>query len=160
LVVIQGGTAVVPSFNGLPAGSAVTVGSLNAFLSYHGNSGSDVTLVAAGPVSFAAGKSGSRSTVRRSGDELQVLTDGIVTDSRPLDAVSALNFTGADNGGLIIDFSSGGFFTLPGGISFQGDGSGTDTVSVIGANLASTLVTYTDATSGSVNLTASDGGSL
>jgi len=79
-----------------------------------------------------------------SGD-LQLLDGTAVVASRALAETSAVVIRGEDghDDALTVDFSFGGFFTLAGGISFDGGADGIDLLSVIGGDFVTATHTAT-----------------
>src|SRR5262245_14482705 len=81
-----------------------------------------------------------------SGD-LQLLDSTTVVASRPLAETTGVVINGEDgwNDSLKIDFSQGGFFSLDGGITFNGGEDGFDALEVTGGTFTSVIHTVTDA---------------
>ncbi len=156
------GTPPTGTFNGETEGSAVTVGNFTGFISYAANTGNDVALFAAGPISFTAGVGGTNFTVRQSGANVQVLEDGAIVDSRPNVAITAITLNGANNVGnsLTVDFGFGGYFTLKGPVTFKGGTNGTDPVTVSGGTLTTFTVGFTGSNVGNLGLYDGGAGSL
>jgi len=148
------GTAVSGTFNGEPESTPVTVGNFTGFITYAGNTGNDVTLVASGPLSFTAGVAGTNFTVRQSGKDIQVLEDGAIVDSRPEVAITAITLNGANGVGnsLTVDFGFGGYFTLQGPLTFNGGTNGTDPVTVSGGTLTTLTAAFTGQNTGNLGL--------
>jgi hypothetical protein len=82
--------------------------------------------------------------LRRNGNKVEILDNGLVKDSKPLAGLTSATITGAsgENDTLTVDFSFGGLFSLPGGIAFNNAPAvaGTDTLIVKATTAANTIV--------------------
>src|SRR5262249_22919789 len=85
---------------------------------------------------FPAGNGPDDLTLRLNGADLQIVQSatGAVRASKPLADTSAVVITGADaeDDTLQVDFAAGGFFAVPGDISFAGGTAGFDSLVVKG----------------------------
>jgi hypothetical protein len=83
-------------------------------------------------------------TLRRNGDELELVDDATntVVASHGMGATRLVEIVGADgeDDTLTIDYNFGGFFTVAGGISFDGGAGGNDRLRVVGTGV--TTATY------------------
>ncbi len=155
--------AVSGTFSNLSEGALVTVGNLTGPISYVGGDGNDVTLTAAGPASFTGtSAAGNNFVLRRSGNNLQLLDNGVVVDTRALNTLTDYTITGVPNvqDTLTVDLATGGFFALTGNLIFQGGAGGPDAVKVTGGNVGQESITYTAADAGTVTLTPTGGQTL
>ena len=159
LISNKGPYAVSPGFNGLADGSVVGVGSFSGFLSYEGNTGADVTLTAQGPASIQGGSGNNSFVLVRKGNDLQVLDNGVLEDSRPLATVSSYMITGSNNGvnSLKIDLASGGTFGFSGAVYFQGGTGEPNYLGIVGGTFSTANLVYTGPQAGNLNLTPASG---
>ncbi len=171
LTIIQndGSDAVTGTFAGLADGAFVSVGSFEAYISYHGGDGNDVTLTTAysSTLTISGTSAADVLQVRRIGDTIQTLNGSTVTSATPLAALTGLTIVG--NGGgdqltvnYVDDATSDGFFNLP--ITFQG-GNPTDppgdrlVISGAGAGPYNTIThNFTNLHDGSVDIAPTGAG--
>ncbi|MFV2068579.1 MAG: beta strand repeat-containing protein, partial [Pirellulales bacterium] len=95
-------------------------------------------------------------TLRRAGDAIEIVNTGTsnLLASAALADVGRVILSGSDRADntLVIDYSSGGSFPLPGGIRFDG-GGGTDDLVVIGSGFESGTYTPDPSTTGNGTIT-------
>src|SRR5207244_1131489 len=91
-------------------------------------------LVVNGPFVFTS--PGGSLRLLKNGSNLEIRDAGNnVLAARPLSTVTSLTIDGADGvaNALTIDYSAGGFFTIPGTIAFNGGtGAGPDSLNIVG----------------------------
>lgn len=110
------------TFNGLPEGATVTIGSVNFRISYAGGvGGNDVTLTEDGPATFTGDATGENFELLRVGDNIQLRRNGVIVDSRPISSVTTYTVNGGDGSDtLTVNYGPpGGFFSTQ--INFDGD---------------------------------------
>src|SRR5207249_3006606 len=86
---------------------------------------------------------------------LETLAGTTVVDSRPLVAVSSVTIDGAANvdNHLTVDYQFGGFFAIPGGITFNGGtGAGNDGLLIKGNTFTDVTHTFTSGQDGSLTV--------
>lgn len=83
-----------------------------------------------------AGNGADNLTLRRKGDKLEVYDNNTrtVVASRALADTRVVQIVGAagENDTLTVDFKSGGYFTVPSGIGFDGGDAGLDRLKIVG----------------------------
>ena len=98
--------------------------------------------------------------IRKSGSNVQVvdLLSSSVLFSAPLTDVKTIRINGSDSQSdtVLVDYASGGFFSLPSGIDLRGQG-GNDVLTVTGTG--NTLATHSSNTAGQRQLATSEGAS-
>ena len=120
----------VPSHNPLLEGAWVTINGVTFAISYRGGPGSnDVVLIEPGPVTTTGTSGADHYELRRSGsglpsDDLQLLLNGAVIDSRPMSTVIGWTINAGDGAdSLLVNYGySGGFFSSP--VNFNGESPG------------------------------------
>ena len=99
--------------------------------------------VASGLLLDLTAASSNNLTIRRSSNDLVVFNNVTQTNivTAPLTLITSLQILGSSSGAdtILVDYASGGFFTLPGGIDLRGQG-GTDAVTIKG--LGSSIGNY------------------
>ena len=94
-----------------------------------------------------AGNGADDVTIRKNGTALEVYDNNATTLLRnvPLSAVRSLQVTGgaAESNRLLVDYSFGGYFSVPGGITFVGTGGGVDELEVVGTGLTNAVLSST-----------------
>ncbi|MDF1754557.1 MAG: autotransporter-associated beta strand repeat-containing protein, partial [Verrucomicrobiales bacterium] len=165
----QGSDPVTGTFSGLEDGAEITAlasGDIKAYLSYHGGDGNDVTITFVDTNAYPTvsvdhpGSDGNTNfDFQVTGNTLQILQNGVVILSRPIDTVKTLVINGDDSTGggegddvLTIDYSLDPRL-LDIDITFNGLAQSTatgDSLVINGGNFG--VVTH--------NLTATDSGSF
>src|SRR5262249_27325609 len=85
----DGSDAINGTFNGLPDGAVVSVGSFTGFISYVGGDGNDVTLTVSSAATFDGDATSENFEIRRVSNTLQLLRNGVVVDARPIASLSS-----------------------------------------------------------------------
>src|SRR5262249_42721506 len=144
------GAITNPPLANAPENGSVPINGKSAVDTYHGGaSTNDFTLSVAGPASFTDNTGNSQLTLQRvtggGVDNIQLLRNGTVIDSRPTAIVDSYTITDkAGNDTLTVNYdASGGFFNLP--VTFHGDPANgvTDTLKVTGGSFARATETFT-----------------
>ncbi len=161
----QGTNAVSGTFAGLADGTridALSSGTIDAFISYFGGDGNDVTISFidtndSTPTTVQGPNGDTQFQVRIVESTVQVLQNNVVVDSRPLDAVDKLVING-DNGGtgndtFTIDYSNAALLNVDIEVNGQGDNGGMgDQLVIENGSFASAVYTYTSENDGSILL--------
>ncbi|MBT3374776.1 MAG: hypothetical protein HN406_04215, partial [Lentisphaerae bacterium] len=150
--------AVAGTFDGLAEGGTVSTDfggtGKTARITYAGGDGNDVAIVVDGPESTAAptGDGASTVTLRIVGSNLQTYVNGALDNIRPIDGVTSVTISGADNEDdtLTLDYgtaASGVAVTYTGGA-----GAGTDTLGIENGSFTSVTVNLTAPGAGTIDL--------
>jgi autotransporter-associated beta strand protein len=122
-----------------------------------------VPLSVSGPLTYTAPSDGQAHhyRLRLHGSTLELVNDDTasVVASGALASTTSVTVTGANNldDQLTVDFAFGGFFTLPGGISFDGGTGGHDSLAVRGNGSTSATYSPDAATTGKGIVSVSSG---
>jgi hypothetical protein len=105
-----------------------------------------------GTIEYAS--QGGTVTLKKSGSNLELLdSNNNLIVSLPVATANSVTVDGEDGATntFVIDYT-GGAFTLPGGIAFNGGASGVNTLQITGGSFTTDTYNYTDANDGSITL--------
>ena len=113
-------------------------------------------------VNLPFGNGADDVTIRQNGGVIEVFDNNALAVLKhvPLAFASSIVVNGAagESNRLLVDYSTGGFFEIPFGISFSGSVGGTDTLEVLGSGTTRATLSPATGTLESGSLTTHDGG--
>ncbi|MCA9126086.1 MAG: hypothetical protein KDB22_03335 [Planctomycetales bacterium] len=112
-------------------------------------------------IGLPTGASTNNVVIRKVGSNLKIFNNSIEISSTPVALVNSLQLTGSNStiDSVVIDYASGGFFSLPGGIDVRGGSGPGDSLKLTGTGQTEVIYAMSMSPLGQTQLHVSDNGS-